>query len=80
MKPRDLQPVRWLIIPEPLVGAILVGLIGRVYAVAEIDEQPVAPRRLIGPKSPTQEDGESLLNEALRLKREGYRYRHFWSF
>jgi hypothetical protein len=77
MKPEDQQPVRRLIMPDPLAGMVFVGLVGRVYPVAEIDEQPVAPRRPTSARTPIQEDGESLLKEVLRLRSEGYRHRRF---
>jgi steroid delta-isomerase-like uncharacterized protein len=56
MKPENLQPMRRLIMPDPLAGVVLLGLMGRVYAAAEIDEQPVAPCRLTGPGTPIHED------------------------
>jgi len=77
MKSVDRQPIRRLIMADSLAAVGLVGLIGRVYAAAEIDQQPVASCRPIGRRTPIQEHDESLLKEVLRLKSEAYRHRRF---
>ena len=77
MKPIDPQPALRLIVSDALAAITMVGAMGRVYAVIGLDQQPAASQSATDARPPVLEDGESLLKEVLRLKRDSYRHRHF---